>query len=886
MARSGRSSLTLAFGANDRDIYHAVRHISSDTLRSALGYSSFKRLQRDAVQGEMSLNAFCLSILRNHYRTNEHSDSEWLQRLRVETPIAIDPLQATFRGGRNEPLHGWFPWLEGYSPAFVEQVINNYCPTAKCVLDPFGGSGTTPLTVSRMAGQAYYAEINPVLQFLTASKIAALRLTDKERREIADKLASLANVLDDRMKESTPDIGLRHTYNVVFGKSNFFDPDVMVEILSCRTLIDSLDFTHSLVAKFLTVSVLSALIPSSLLIRRGDLRYKTKEELAVKRPAFRDEVRKTLLTISRDLMRITRIDQSPILLMENARKLDLIPKLHLDAIITSPPYLNGTNYFRNTKIELWFLRHLRERGDLARFRFGSMTAGINDVTVAKPIAEMPPSAKPVVAALEATAYDARIPRMVACFASEMHTMLQTFAGHVNRNGTIIIDIGDSSYAGVHVPTDKFISQSLDVAGFQLIEDTVLRRRYSRSQIKLTQKLLVFRPRSGNHMHYRIHKNHERRRKNKWETAWNTFKQTLPHQQGEFSKRNWGHPAHSLCSYQGKMKPSLAAHLVRTFTTPGTKMLDPFSGVGTIPFEAALFGVESWGFDISPPAVHVTEGKIGMSNVEECENTITQLNSYLKNNHVLSAEIESLQAIRFNGPLQSYFHKRTLDEILLARRYFRLNPPGNASQSLVFACLLHILHGNRPYALSRRSHPITPFAPTGPEEYRALMPRLRQKLERTLATPKPHQFVSGHSVFMDASKRWPSHIEELNAIITSPPFFESTRFHSGNWMRLWFAGWEASDFKQRPLKFVDVRQRQGFEIYRPIFRQCRERLKSDGVAVFHLGVSKKCDMAQELGKIAKTWFNVADIYTESVTHCENHGIRDKGAVVSHQYLVLQ
>jgi len=59
-----------------------------------------------------------------------------------------------------------------------------------------------------------------------------------------------------------------------------------------------------------------------------------------------------------------------------------------------------------------------------------------------------------------------------------------------------------------------------------------------------------------------------------------------------------------------------------------------------------------------------------------------------------------------------------------------------------------------------------------------------------------------------------------------------------------------------------------------------------VVVFHLGFSKKCDMAEELARIAKVWFRVADVFTESVGHCESHGIRDKGTVVSHQYLILQ
>jgi hypothetical protein len=47
---------------------------------------------------------------------------------------------------------------------------------------------------------------------------------------------------------------------------------------------------------------------------------------------------------------------------------------------------------------------------------------------------------------------------------------------------------------------------------------------------------------------------------------------------------------------------------------------------------------------------------------------------------------------------------------------------------VFASLLHVLHGNRPYALSRRSHPLTPYAPTGPVEYKSLL----RKLEETTA----------------------------------------------------------------------------------------------------------------------------------------------------------
>ncbi len=881
-AVSGRSSVTLAFGKDDYDIFEAVRHLSSDALRNALGYKSFALLQKDARAQGKSLNAFCLAILRRHLEANGHSDAAWLPGFEAVSPIAFDPIKATFSGGRHEPLHEWYPWLEGYSPAFVESVIGSYCTEAKHVFDPFSGAGTTPLTVSRLGKRAYFSEINPVLQFLTASKVVALQLRDQERARLSIRLRALAETLDERIDKSQQDTHLWQTYEAVFGESEFFCRDVFEDVLRCRTLIDDIGYATPLTARFLSIAVLRSLIPASRLIRRGDLRFKTKKEVARGRIKLREEVRGTLHMIARDIEDLSPIDESPILLLENTKNLDRIPALSIDAVITSPPYLNGTNYFRNTKVELWFLRCLKEREDLARFRFGSMTVGINDVTVGKPIGDMPSCVSPVLKALDVSAYDVRIPRMVACFASEMHAILRALAGHTQKDGTIVIDIGDSAYAGVHVPTDRFITESLDVAGFDLSDELVLRQRYSRSQMKLTQKLLVFKTKLGRRPGARRVAKHA----NGWSAAWEGFKTTLPHQQNEFAKRNWGHPLHSLCSYQGKMKPSLAAHLVKTFTTPGGRMLDPFSGVGTIPFEAALHGVESWGFDISPPAVHITAGKIGECNVSECEKVINRLERYMNNHQVRSMDMKSAESICFNGVVTSYFHKQTLEEILLARRYFIDNPPANASQSLVFACLLHILHGNRPYALSRRSHPITPFAPTGETKYRALIPRLQNKLERSLATPLPDSFAYGHSMFQDATEWWPGHIEELDVMITSPPFFDSTRFHLGNWMRLWFCGWEANDFQKRPLAFVDERQKRSFEVYHPILRQCRERLKSGGVAVFHLGASRKCDMAKELARVAKTWFRVADIYTESVSHCESHGIRDKGTVVNHQYLVLQ
>lgn len=368
--------------------------------------------------------------------------------------------------------------------------------------------------------------------------------------------------------------------------------------------------------------------------------------------------------------------------------------------------------------------------------------------------------------------------------------------------------------------------------------------------------------------------------------WRTYITTLPHQSLPYSKKNWGNPIHSLCSYQGKLKPAIASHLVKIFVPDGGTVFDPFSGVGTIPFEAALNGRHSFGMDISPLAFTVSEAKVKRHSAELCDAYINNLASYISTNLLSDDYIESNQTFGFNKQLKDYYHEDTFKEILSARQFVSEHFPSNQDEALVVASLLHILHGNRPYALSRRSHPIVPYAPTGDYEYKNLIVKLREKVNRALAVETPSCFIDGSVFLRDSTQEWPDDINNLDAIITSPPFFDSTRFYLANWIRLWFMGWNTEEFKTEPEKYIDERQKVDFSIYESIFAQARERLKDGGYFVMHLGKSKKCDMGEVLKHICGRWFPEAKLYNESVVECEKFGIKDIGTVTSHQYLIME
>ena len=870
---SRRKAMTLAVGGSEPDLARAIRSMSSDQLRRAIGFSSYGALLSAATSADLALNTFCIRVLK-----------AWLRRRATEADSNLPGLGGpishliTFSEDQAAPFQRWFPLLEGYSLSFVELLLTERAGDASRIFDPFGGVGTTPLAVALRGLSALYAEINPVLQRVAAAKFEALGLSPAQRATVVGELRTLAEKLHDRVEAAGADHQLRHTYRNTFGSSEFFDSHTFEVILSVRRAVDVLETRLELTRDLFEVAAIGSLQPASFLIRAGDLRYRKGRELDRMEPLM-DGLRNRLLAIADDIEEAEVMAERPLLVAEDAQRLDRIRPLGIDAVVTSPPYLNGTNYIRNTKLELWFARALKSKSDLRLYRDAAITAGINDVRGADVPVRFN-AARGVIADLRKHAYDSRIPRMVSSYLEGMSNVFAGLANHMKAGAPVFIDIGDSAYGGVHVPTDRLLAEVAAICGFRLLESEVLRTRISRTGVALSQKLLTFEfvptrvaaPRPATAQPFPFN------------DKWATFTTDLPHQAYPYAKRNWGNARHSICSYQGKMKPSLASHLVDIFAPANGVVLDPFAGVGTIPFEACLSGRQGVGFEISPAALAIMKAKLTPPSRSEVFSFIDDLDEYVSTAIVEDVDRYAARDVAFNGPLEDYFHAATFNELLAARAYFR-HLEATPAKAFVLACLLHILHGNRPYALSRRSHPITPFAPTGPTEYRALIPRLRNKVRRMMDATLPESFVEGEALLQDATSPWPVHVTEVDAVITSPPFFDSTRFYLANWMRLWFCGWERKDFLLEPHRYVDERQKRSFAVYQGVFRQARERIKQGGVLILHLGKSHKSNMADALVRVAAPWFQVVDRFDESVIHTESHGIRDKGTVTSHQYVVL-
>lgn len=359
----------------------------------------------------------------------------------------------------------------------------------------------------------------------------------------------------------------------------------------------------------------------------------------------------------------------------------------------------------------------------------------------------------------------------------------------------------------------------------------------------------------------------------------------------YSKRNWGHPLHSLCSYQSKLKPAIAQFLIRIFTKPGDIVLDPFSGVGTIPFEACLQGRVGIAVDLNPVAFNNTNSKLNKLDRDAIWKVFEDLISYVKANIITDDEKKAANITNINGDLSEYFDSKTFSEILLARKYFFKISCPTPAQSFVLSCLLHILHGNRPYALSRRSHGLTPFKPNGDFVYKPIEKHLKDKIKRSIINSFGERFIPGRCFLgsvLNLQNLLPTDFfGNMDACITSPPFLDSTRFYITNWIRFWFCGWNSDDFQDTKRRdYVENLQSRSMDVYLPIFKQIYGVLKPRGIVVFHLGVVHHKDMGKQIEPYARqAGFEVNNLIYEDVRACEKHGIRDQGSTIKHQYLFL-
>ncbi|MCP2264639.1 hypothetical protein ACFQHV_15830 [Promicromonospora thailandica] len=465
--------------------------LGSAELREALGDRTLEDLEQMAAREDRSFSNECVRLIRESFvadtRGNEPRTGAITQ---ASVPFGDAAPGVTFKESKRLPIFGWYPYVEGFSAPYVHEVVKRY-GAGRSIYDPFGGSGTTQLAASVAGIPSWYSEVNPFMRFVADTKIEASRAARSNLERTDARLTEFQTRLTTELPQWASKVDLAG-YHEAFPGRDFFVEGHIRELLGALDLAKEVAAEDEAVSSLLRLAVAANAVHASNMTRRADLRRRRADEYKTRVVDVPVMVGSSVERMLADLHQHSVNAAPTTFVSADCRQAPSQFDGAFELAITSPPYLNGTNYFRNTKIELWMLGFIASERELANFRGQAVAAGINNVNKKRREYRVFPDVESVAEQLDEQATDQRIPLLIRQYFSDMAEVMESVHRVLEPAGRFVFDIGDSKFYGVHVPTDHLLESIAETAGFAVESSTVLARRYSRDKSPLVQRELVFR----------------------------------------------------------------------------------------------------------------------------------------------------------------------------------------------------------------------------------------------------------------------------------------------------------------------------------------------------------------------------------------------------------
>jgi len=329
-----------------------------------------------------------------------------------------------------------------------------------------------------------------------------------------------------------------------------------------------------------------------------------------------------------------------------------------------------------------------------------------------------------------------------------------------------------------------------------------------------------------------------------------FVEQRPWKYGEFGAQNWGNWLHHMSAYVGKLKPGMAHWLIRAATIEGDTVLDPFCGIGTVPLEADLMGRKSIGIDLNPYAAAISRAKFDRRPLEEHLNFL----------HEIKLDVKSVKASEISPFIRQYFDVKTLREIYALKDILV-----REKQHFLLGCLLGILHGHRPGHLSATTSLVIPFVPKTIPEYRAVIPRMEDKVKRMYRDGIPLK-TKGKIIEKDSRDKTLKD-DTVDVVISSPPYYDTLNYVTDNRLRIAFLGYDEEDREDLSDKLMQHKEKYLEDMIK-VGKRLRNAIKPDGLCIFVLGD------VHTTKKIINTAMDIAEVYKNIGFDVHDNIIEDK------------
>jgi len=352
--------------------------------------------------------------------------------------------------------------LDRYPAKMVSKLANHlverYALSARHILDPFCGSGAI-LTAAKHHGiPASGIDINPVAELFSKVKLYGFNQY---------KAIQLAQTWIREAKKTNQILTIKWD-----AKHYWFTPATITKYEHLRFISKDLDLLSSNEG----IAVLLSYTLTVRLCSRADQRspkpFISQQAKEKKRGKHFDPYL-YLLSIIEELSSLygqqTSNSESQFFLEDILRTNSIVHRLgKYSHIITSPPYINAQDYFRNFKLELYLLEDILPfRIDDLREIFIGTERGNLLYNIPKESLDRNYLAVSCLRDLEQR--DFRLAAVVHRYLNDMGKAFDTFKNCLEPNGYLILVCGDNLIKGFHINTWQLLQILLEEKGFQLFD---------------------------------------------------------------------------------------------------------------------------------------------------------------------------------------------------------------------------------------------------------------------------------------------------------------------------------------------------------------------------------------------------------------------------------
>lgn len=349
--------------------------------------------------------------------------------------------------GTENSLHQLAPYIGKLKSTLARALIEQYSKVGDTVFDPFCGSGVIPLEAACSGRKIIANDVSPYAQVLTLGKLHPKLSLEQALEDVALYVTEAKEraAIKEQERIAPPWV------------SAFFHPKTLAEITELSALLrendewfllaNLLGILHHQRPGFLSYPA-SHLVPYLRTKKFPPLEYPQMYEYRDVGPRIESKLRRTYKRITLPVASLNQVSKGD--------ALQCVTATPVEALITSPPYMNALAYGRDNRLRLWL---------------------VNEE--------------------DATKVDEQTPRRRESFSNLMSGFAVRCQSWIKPNGVAVLVVGEVKRGSNVYDTKSIVCTKFQESGFWRLEESVedvvpdIRRSRRDCSATKTEHILVF-----------------------------------------------------------------------------------------------------------------------------------------------------------------------------------------------------------------------------------------------------------------------------------------------------------------------------------------------------------------------------------------------------------